>query len=391
MLGGDLGLGMSKWGQKCGIDVQCIWYISILQRCMALRLQKETTSDLTFGYRRELIETETTKLGRGLEGLATSSKAGVCIILSGEFNVYVYTSRWGYETTSSVASTLTDSRSSLPSNRESSSPSSRAASSSPKPNPAPKIPLCRPHHMPDGRYLLPRNLAALVLGFDAIESYFVSRSELDLAKELLDTFTARQMGKVFFTNSGFEANDSQFFFRDASEELPRAELNFDNQDIQRCPFLRNINNPTNFSLLSPVNFPMPAKLQRRRQELTQTTPDQPMDDEAVYYKVAGECPKGCVYSLRSLWRKKRRYVDPDASTSQVSETQGSRLRDRFQLIHLGLILILGLGDGRAAGSPNRSDGRKVRLGREITVERERVVREGELGSIGERGRTGKLR
>ncbi|KAK9107461.1 hypothetical protein Syun_023472 [Stephania yunnanensis] len=31
----------------------------------------------------------------------------------------------------------------------------------------------------------------------------------DLAKELLDTFTARQMGKVFFTNSGSEANDSR--------------------------------------------------------------------------------------------------------------------------------------------------------------------------------------
>ncbi|KAK9140655.1 hypothetical protein Scep_010336 [Stephania cephalantha] len=59
-----------------------------------------------------------------------------------------------------------------------------------------------------------------------------------------------------------------------------------------------------------------AKLQRRRQELTQTTPDQPVDDEAVYYKVAGDCPKGCVYSLRSLWRKKRRYVDPDASTTR---------------------------------------------------------------------------
>ncbi|KAK9104613.1 hypothetical protein Scep_021457 [Stephania cephalantha] len=64
------------------------------------------------------------------------------------------------------------------------------------------------------------------------------------------------------------------------------------------------------------------KLQRRRQELTQTTPDQPVDDEAVYYKVAGDCPKGCVYSLRSLWRKKRRYVDPDASTSQVLAQRG---------------------------------------------------------------------
>ncbi|KAK9151213.1 hypothetical protein Syun_009522 [Stephania yunnanensis] len=65
-----------------------------------------------------------------------------------------------------------------------------------------------------------------------------------------------------------------------------------------------------------------AKLQRRSQELTQTTPDQPVDDEVVYYKVAGDCPKGCVYSLRSLWRKKRRYVDPDASTSQMLAQRG---------------------------------------------------------------------
>ncbi|KAK9135659.1 hypothetical protein Syun_014989 [Stephania yunnanensis] len=65
-----------------------------------------------------------------------------------------------------------------------------------------------------------------------------------------------------------------------------------------------------------------AKHQRRRQELTQTTPDQPVDDEAVYYKVAGDYPKGCVYSLRSLWRKKRRYVDPDASTSHVLAQRG---------------------------------------------------------------------
>ncbi|KAK9170119.1 hypothetical protein Syun_002259 [Stephania yunnanensis] len=43
-----------------------------------------------------------------------------------------------------------------------------------------------------------------------------------------------------------------------------------------------------------------AKHQRRRQELTQTTPDQPLDDEAVYYKVVGDCPKGCVYSLSKL-------------------------------------------------------------------------------------------
>ncbi|KAK9121091.1 hypothetical protein Syun_018708 [Stephania yunnanensis] len=65
-----------------------------------------------------------------------------------------------------------------------------------------------------------------------------------------------------------------------------------------------------------------AKHRRRHQELTQTIPDQLLDDQAVYYKVAGDCPKRCVYSLRSLWRKKRRYVDPDASTSQVLAQRG---------------------------------------------------------------------
>ncbi|KAK9098549.1 hypothetical protein Syun_025594 [Stephania yunnanensis] len=72
-----------------------------------------------------------------------------------------------------------------------------------------------------------------------------------------------------------------------------------------------------------------AKLQRRRQELTQTTPDQPVDDEAVYYKVAGVCLKGRVYSLRSLGRKKRRYVDPDGSTSQVLAQRGI---DNFMIL-----------------------------------------------------------
>ncbi|KAJ0982356.1 hypothetical protein J5N97_010611 [Dioscorea zingiberensis] len=36
-----------------------------------------------------------------------------------------------------------------------------------------------------------------------------TKPSLDLAKELLEIFTARKMGKVFFTNSGSEANDSQ--------------------------------------------------------------------------------------------------------------------------------------------------------------------------------------
>ncbi|KAK9086988.1 hypothetical protein Syun_029382 [Stephania yunnanensis] len=62
-----------------------------------------------------------------------------------------------------------------------------------------------------------------------------------------------------------------------------------------------------------------AKLRRRRLKLTQGTPDQPVDDEAVYLNVVGKCPKGRVYSLRSLGRKKRRYADHGASTSQMSE------------------------------------------------------------------------
>ncbi|KAK9087178.1 hypothetical protein Syun_029572 [Stephania yunnanensis] len=62
-----------------------------------------------------------------------------------------------------------------------------------------------------------------------------------------------------------------------------------------------------------------AKIHRRRQKLTQATPDQPVDDEAVYYNVAGECPGGRVYGLGSLGRKNRKYANPGASTSQMPE------------------------------------------------------------------------
>ncbi|KAK9118817.1 hypothetical protein Scep_016910 [Stephania cephalantha] len=71
------------------------------------------------------------------------------------------------------------------------------------------------------------------------------------------------------------------------------------------------------------------RLQRRRQELTQATPDQSVDDEAVYLNVAGECPKGRVYGLGSLGRKKRRYADPGASTSQMPEMV---LRAEFDIV-----------------------------------------------------------
>ncbi|KQK06911.1 hypothetical protein BRADI_2g31220v3 [Brachypodium distachyon] len=36
-----------------------------------------------------------------------------------------------------------------------------------------------------------------------------TKPSLDLANDILNMFTAREMGKVFFTNSGSEANDSQ--------------------------------------------------------------------------------------------------------------------------------------------------------------------------------------
>ncbi|KAK9137631.1 hypothetical protein Sjap_008225 [Stephania japonica] len=61
------------------------------------------------------------------------------------------------------------------------------------------------------------------------------------------------------------------------------------------------------------------RLQSRRQELTQATPEQSVDDEAVYLNVAGECSKGRVYGLGSVGRKKRRYGTPGASTSQTPD------------------------------------------------------------------------
>ncbi|KAK9107205.1 hypothetical protein Syun_023216 [Stephania yunnanensis] len=64
---------------------------------------------------------------------------------------------------------------------------------------------------------------------------------------------------------------------------------------------------------------MQDRFKRRRKELTQAMPDQPLDDEEMYYNVAGECPRGRVYDPGSLGRKKRGYADPGASTSQLPE------------------------------------------------------------------------
>ncbi|KAK9140688.1 hypothetical protein Scep_010369 [Stephania cephalantha] len=60
----------------------------------------------------------------------------------------------------------------------------------------------------------------------------------------------------------------------------------------------------------------PGSAPEETSELTQATQDQPVDDEAVYYDMAGECPKGHVYGLGSLRRKKRIYAYPGSSTSQ---------------------------------------------------------------------------
>ncbi|KAK9119031.1 hypothetical protein Scep_017124 [Stephania cephalantha] len=57
-------------------------------------------------------------------------------------------------------------------------------------------------------------------------------------------------------------------------------------------------------------------LVRRRQEHTQATPDQAIDEEQPYYDVVEVYPKRRVYGLKSIARKKRRYADLGASTSQ---------------------------------------------------------------------------
>ncbi|XP_022931321.1 gamma aminobutyrate transaminase 1, mitochondrial-like [Cucurbita moschata] len=60
----------------------------------------------------------------------------------------------------------------------------------------------------------PRLVAAATKQLNTLPFYHsywnhTTKPSLDLAKELLEMFTARKMGKVFFTNSGSEANDTQ--------------------------------------------------------------------------------------------------------------------------------------------------------------------------------------
>uniref|UniRef100_A0A2P2LLW2 Uncharacterized protein n=1 Tax=Rhizophora mucronata TaxID=61149 RepID=A0A2P2LLW2_RHIMU len=60
----------------------------------------------------------------------------------------------------------------------------------------------------------PRLVAAATAQLNTLPFYHsfwnrTTKPSLDLARELVDTFTARKMGKAFFTNSGSEANDTQ--------------------------------------------------------------------------------------------------------------------------------------------------------------------------------------
>ncbi|KAK9148475.1 hypothetical protein Scep_007232 [Stephania cephalantha] len=61
------------------------------------------------------------------------------------------------------------------------------------------------------------------------------------------------------------------------------------------------------------------------EEHTQAIPDQPIDEKQLYYDAVGECSKGRVYGLKSLAKRKRRYEDPDASTSRETMVRYSEL------------------------------------------------------------------
>ncbi|KAK9101008.1 hypothetical protein Scep_024438 [Stephania cephalantha] len=64
---------------------------------------------------------------------------------------------------------------------------------------------------------------------------------------------------------------------------------------------------------------------RRREEHTQATPDQSIDEKQLYYDATGECSKGRVYGLGSLAKRKRRYEDPGANTSREPMVRRSEL------------------------------------------------------------------
>ncbi|KAI3983618.1 hypothetical protein MKX01_000630 [Papaver californicum] len=51
----------------------------------------------------------------------------------------------------------------------------------------------------------------------------------------------------------------EFFFGAMNGGSQNSECQFAQESIQKCPFLRNINEPTNFAFAKPMNFSMPAR------------------------------------------------------------------------------------------------------------------------------------
>ncbi|GMY08735.1 Serine/arginine repetitive matrix protein [Fagus crenata] len=73
--------------------------------------------------------------------------------------------------------------------------------------------------------------------------------------EILDWFSIGFfMCLIFVGCMWIWSADMEFFFRDLSEESMPSQL-----DMLRCPFLRNINEPTNFNFSSSMAFPMPVR------------------------------------------------------------------------------------------------------------------------------------
>ncbi|KAK9166570.1 hypothetical protein Scep_001761 [Stephania cephalantha] len=68
-----------------------------------------------------------------------------------------------------------------------------------------------------------------------------------------------------------------------------------------------------------------AELVKRREEHTQATSDQPIDEKQLYYDAIGECSKGRVYGLGSLAKRKMRYEDPGTSTFREPMVRRSEL------------------------------------------------------------------
>ncbi|KAK9133475.1 hypothetical protein Scep_013003 [Stephania cephalantha] len=89
-----------------------------------------------------------------------------------------------------------------------------------------------------------------------------------------------------------------------------------------------------------------------REKHTQATPDQPINKEQLYYDAAGNCPKGRVYGLGSLVRKKRRYVESMVRHSEFDAVvQRLSHFEAFVLSQLGMRMDFGANTSQAPPPP----------------------------------------